>query len=130
MGVPAELVRSSKALYDAYCPGQVVAATTLDAIIGGWPGSNAGLRLLAFAVPDRSLTIRLEHAADTGFLRVACSHSVDGILTIEQAGLRPASQQITDGCATVHRVDRAWTSVVLRPHRSCLQAVRTAWTLL
>jgi len=130
VGVPRELVRSSKALYDAYRSDDVVAATTLDAIIGGWPGSDACLRLLAFSVVDGSLTIRVEHSADICFLRVACSPSVDGVLTIEKAGLRPTSQPITNGRATVHEVQGGWTSLVLKPHRPCLPTVRTAWTLL
>jgi len=130
VGVPHELVRSSKELYADYRFDEVVAATAVDAIISGTPGSDAGLRLLFYAVFDWSVTIRLEHAADIGSLRITCSPALDGVMTIEQAGLDPAWQPITAGCATVHGIRHGWTSVVLNSHRSRLPKVRTARTLL
>ena len=130
MAVPRELVQSSKALYDAYRPNTVVARTTLDVIIGGWPWTTQDLRLLAFMLPDRSLTIRLEHAGDEGVLRVCCTPSVDGVLTVEQGSERRIRGQITNGTATVQGVERTWTTVVVRPDRWDAGPVQTAWTLL
>ena len=130
MAVPRELVQSSKALYDAYRPHTVVARTTLDAIIGGWPWGNQDVRLLAFIVPDGSLTIWLEYARDDGVLCVRCAPPVDGVVTVEQGSERRIRGQFTNGTATVQGVERTWTAVVVRPDRGDAGPVQTAWTLL
>jgi hypothetical protein len=130
VAVPPELVRSSKSLFDVYRTRAVLAMTTVDAIIGGSPLARHTFRLLAFMVPDRSLTIRLEHGSDGGVLRVSCSPPVEGMVMVEQAGDVGVAQPLMDGSATFHGVEAAWTTVVVRPDRSDFEPVQTAWTLL
>ena len=130
MEVPLELIESSKALYDAYRPRADVAGATLDATIAGEQWTSHPFRLLSFSLPDRSLTIRVEHASACRILRVTCAPVIAGKLTVEQADGQLIRRELLNGATTVDGVAPTWTSVVIQPDHRSANPVRTAWTLL